>query len=55
VQIAGETITINPTAVSARVHGLLDNLARLDEVLPDRFVYTLMCRPPTPPLKPAAP
>ncbi len=41
VNIEGETITINPTAVSAQTHSLLDNLARLDEVLPDRFIYTL--------------
>jgi hypothetical protein len=41
VIINGETITINPVAVSAQTHSLLDNMARLDEVLPDRFVYTL--------------
>jgi len=41
VTIEGETITINPAAVNAQLHGLLDSLARLDEVLPDRFVYTL--------------
>lgn len=41
VAIAGETITINPAAVSAQIHSLLDNMARLDEVLPDRFIYTL--------------
>lgn len=39
--IDGETISINPTAVSTQMHNLLDTLARLDEVLPDRFVYTL--------------
>ena len=41
VAIEGETITINPAAVSAQIHNLLDNMARLDEVLPDRFIYTL--------------
>jgi len=41
VSIEGETITINPAAVSAQTHSLLDNIARLDEVLPDRFIYTL--------------
>lgn len=41
VSIDGDTITINPTAVSPKVHSLLDNLARLDEVLPDRFIYNL--------------
>ncbi len=41
VTINGETITINPAVVRSQVHSLLDSLARLDEVLPDRFVYTL--------------
>lgn len=41
VAIEGETITINPAVVSAQIHSLMDKLARLDEVLPDRFIYTL--------------
>jgi hypothetical protein len=41
VTIEGETITINPAAVGTQVHSLLDKMARLDEVLPDRFIYSL--------------
>lgn len=41
VAIEGETITVNPAAVSAPIHSLLDKVARLEEVLPDRFIYTL--------------
>ncbi|MCB0153592.1 MAG: hypothetical protein KDF65_02260, partial [Anaerolineae bacterium] len=41
VTIEGETITINPAAVGTQVHSLLDKIARLDEVLPDRFIYAL--------------
>jgi hypothetical protein len=41
VTIDQEKIIVNPTAVSGQAHSLLDQMARLDELLPDRFTYTL--------------
>ena len=35
------TIGVNPSAVSAQAHSLLDKIARLDETTADRFVYRL--------------
>lgn len=34
-------ITVNPTAISAQAHSLLDKIARLEVMEPERFVYRL--------------
>jgi hypothetical protein len=41
VTINEYTIQVNPAAISAQAHSLFDKIARLDEVSPDRFTYTL--------------
>jgi hypothetical protein len=37
----GHTITVNPSAVKAQAHALLEHIARLDAAKTDRFVYRL--------------
>jgi hypothetical protein len=41
VSIEGDTIVVLPGATDGRVHGLLDRIARLDAISPERFVYRL--------------
>ncbi|MCZ7669764.1 MAG: helicase-associated domain-containing protein [Chloroflexi bacterium] len=41
VTIQDDLITVLPTAVSAQTHNYLDNLAKLEEALPNRFIYRL--------------
>ena len=41
LHIEEQTVTVNPAAVSAQAHNLLDKIARLDEAQPHRFIYTL--------------
>ncbi len=41
VQVEGLTIIVNPSAINAQTHNLLDRLARLDEAIPGRFIYRL--------------
>jgi hypothetical protein len=41
VVLEGSTITVQPSALSDQAHGLLDQIARLVTVEPDRFVYQL--------------
>ncbi|MBK8984929.1 MAG: helicase-associated domain-containing protein [Chloroflexi bacterium] len=41
VSIEGDVIIVQPTAVSAQTHNYLDNLAKLEETTPTRFVYRL--------------
>lgn len=37
----GHTITVNPSAINAQAHGLLDKMAHLDVATAQRFVYRL--------------
>jgi hypothetical protein len=39
--IEGDTLIVQPSAVSAQAHNYLDNLAKLEEASPTRFVYRL--------------
>jgi hypothetical protein len=39
VTIDGDTIVVLPSATDGRVHGLLDRIARLETISPERFVY----------------
>jgi hypothetical protein len=41
VSIDGYTITVDPAIVGNQAHDLLDKIARLDEVTPGEFTYTL--------------
>ncbi|MFO7684083.1 MAG: helicase-associated domain-containing protein [Chloroflexota bacterium] len=41
ITIDGNIIIVQPTAVSAQTHNYLDNLAKLEETTPTRFVYRL--------------
>ena len=41
VSIEGDTITVLPGTTDGRVHGLLDRIARLETISPERFVYQL--------------
>lgn len=41
VSIEGDTIVALPSATDGRVHGLLDRIARLETISPERFVYRL--------------
>lgn len=41
VSISEFTIVVDPAALSAQAHNYLDNLARLEEAVPGRFVYRL--------------
>jgi hypothetical protein len=41
VIVDNETITVDPSAISAQAHSLLDRIAHLDEVAPERFIYNL--------------
>lgn len=41
VTVDEHAISVNPSAVSAQAHSLLDKIARLDETTADRFVYRL--------------
>jgi hypothetical protein len=41
VNIEAETITVDPSAISAQAHSLLDRMARLEEAIPTCFVYRL--------------
>jgi hypothetical protein len=39
--IEDDTIIVQPTAISAQAHNYLDNLAKLEDASPTRFVYRL--------------
>lgn len=41
VSVEGDTIVVLPSATDGRVHGLLDRIARLEAISPERFVYRL--------------
>ncbi|GIK42702.1 MAG: hypothetical protein BroJett011_65350 [Chloroflexota bacterium] len=41
VKMDESSITVDPAAISAQAHSLLDQIARLDQALPGRFVYRL--------------
>ncbi len=41
VKMNESSITVDPTAISAQAHSLLDQIARLDQAVPGSFVYRL--------------
>jgi hypothetical protein len=45
VSIEGLTIAVNPAAITTQAHTFLDKIARLDEVTPEKFTYTLNVQP----------
>lgn len=41
IDIEGDTFTVNPSAISAQAHSLLDHIARLEVTAPEQFIYRL--------------